>query len=319
MIFTAGSSRWRGAAWGRTRSWHSAPMRSDANRSCRNRHSAFTLIELLVVIALIALLISIIMPALGRARETGRRTVCGNGLRQMGQLLWHYAEYHDAWYPAKPDPDWLPSKPTPSVSRLARVQDRSGGRPPNDWGPQFAGMIRDVIERDYTRGLAESPKYIVDPKILICPSDTIGNTYSMVDPPDDPKNFLPVGAARDIIDIVTDTAKVKVKNYSYMYVALWRTDDRGDFFMMGDESNGSDRATSSLTNLTNDDNHGRRGINALFTDNHVEWQSSRGGDIGSLQELAWRLWAPAVSARPRYPIDPEYAASARSGEVQTTD
>jgi len=57
--------------------------------------TAFTLIELLVVISIIAILIAILIPVLGRARELGQRTVCLSNLRQLTLAWILYAEEHD--------------------------------------------------------------------------------------------------------------------------------------------------------------------------------------------------------------------------------
>jgi prepilin-type N-terminal cleavage/methylation domain-containing protein/prepilin-type processing-associated H-X9-DG protein len=52
-----------------------------------NGRKAFTLIELLVVIAIIAVLMAILMPALNRVKEQGKRIVCENSLKSL-QLCW---------------------------------------------------------------------------------------------------------------------------------------------------------------------------------------------------------------------------------------
>lgn len=58
------------------------------------RAAAFTLVELLVVIGIIALLLSILLPSLNKAREAGRATSCANNLRQIGNAFLIYANGH---------------------------------------------------------------------------------------------------------------------------------------------------------------------------------------------------------------------------------
>ena len=59
----------------------------------------FTLIELLVVIAIIAILASMLLPALNQARETARGSACLARLRQQGTATQMYLGDHDGFYP----------------------------------------------------------------------------------------------------------------------------------------------------------------------------------------------------------------------------
>ena len=86
--------------------------------------SGFTLVELLTVVAIIALLVALLMPAIGRAREAAQGAVCRSNLRQIGQALYAYTGDHHGLFPFFGEPEdfgWPPSDhPTDTAGRLSR-------------------------------------------------------------------------------------------------------------------------------------------------------------------------------------------------------
>lgn len=79
------------------------------NNPIPTKQKAFTLIELLVVISVIAILLSIMVPALGKAKECAQKAICGSNLRQYGLATELYTGDNDEKFP---DPHyWLFTNP----------------------------------------------------------------------------------------------------------------------------------------------------------------------------------------------------------------
>ena len=60
---------------------------------------AFSIVELLVVVAILSVLLSILVPAVGRAKELARRAVCASNLKQIGSSVGSYAAQSREWLP----------------------------------------------------------------------------------------------------------------------------------------------------------------------------------------------------------------------------
>jgi prepilin-type N-terminal cleavage/methylation domain-containing protein len=249
-----------------------------------SRSRAFTLIELLVVIAIIALLIGILIPALGKAREGARTTKCLTQVRAMGQAFAFYANDAKDWFPIMP-PGFgtatnlcergADGRPVVgaiqwqrgglaglfSLKQRGHLDNQSGAI--QGWLGSGVGNNIDAID-GYLRkndtnpclpaaGGAKTPimrSYLDTLEILTCPADRLDYYYGQTrsdQGPNYPASGAESAAAR-IPKAPGSEEDVVQTNISYLYVVGFRALDAKVVMpvpMFGDETNGNDLSESA--------------------------------------------------------------------------
>lgn len=143
--------------------------------TCRRRQqpslgvslTGFTLVELLVVIAVIALLLAVLIPAMQKAKETARRIVCANQVKQIGAGMSLYAESCDGFLPWSGGNDPAYKKPyncKPEADFTKCPSDK-------EQHPWLAYQLIGIYSVPFRLAFLYETGIIKEPELFYCPSE----------------------------------------------------------------------------------------------------------------------------------------------------
>lgn len=239
---------------------------------------AFTLAELLVVIGVIALLASILLPALARAREQGNRTKCSSNLRQIGLAAIMYANDNRGQFPRT---YWQPG-----VGLRNSTQGGRDNRPTdnpfsstNPAGPVGANSCSASLY------LLLRGRYAV-PDVFRCPSNSVAEALD-ASTIDNYSNFPSPFRAYCSYSYAAQFPNQKALNEGWHYNQTLPPDYplAGDINPGKGGRNFSNSDTQDVTAVAyndspramakaNSNNHKNQGQQVVYVDGHVEWADS---------------------------------------------
>jgi prepilin-type N-terminal cleavage/methylation domain-containing protein len=274
------------------------------------RKKGFTLVELLVVISIIALLVSILMPSLNKAKEIAFRMKCGTNQNAVGKSLALYRNLNNDSYPMNQDPNAVGQV---HASSYPRQWIGDWGRPGST--AVFTGFRREkkpTINEFYciTSLMWMLVRADTNPKLFTCPSD--GDVIAQ---PEDKKKYFDPDENEDVY--CWDFSDHKNVSYSYQSVRLgiiWPGQmvilaDKTPVYSLGASGTylegWSDTLSEVNKRLNMSQNHKGEEINVLRADSSVH--RDRRADINDLttpKDCIYTWWNSEIDARSSTQVDP---------------